>query len=521
MSNSIITRFEVRQAMVQNDVEVIGVYQDVGSKALPPRGPYTALVEKFRKGDAFTGRSGSLQFVRFGGKSLSENVAFVGLGAPGDVTEEKLRSAAGTLWSRLSGEKAKTVCVNVDSFTQAKGLRSGLTFIHCLRAFAEGLALSAYTFNKYKSKAASTASGTADKGKEPYVGPTKIIFVSADKSLRTLLEEEIEAVNGISEAVAITRNWSNEPSNIGTPEYYADETVRLAKHYGLKCRVLTEKEATKEKMNLFLAVGQGSERESRIVVVEYNPSEKGAKREAKTLCYVGKGVTFDSGGISIKPSMRMEEMKHDMTGAATLMGATVLASLWKVPNRIITILAFTENMPDGFAIQPGNVVTARNGKTVEIVNTDAEGRLVLADILDYAQDFKPDAVIDAATLTGAVVVALGKYCAGLMANDDALADALMRTGDECGERIWQLPLYDEYFDDLKSEWADMRNVANDGSGGTIRAAAFMKQFIRKGTKWAHLDIAATAYNVTHLTYMPKRGASGLHVRTLAKFAAEF
>lgn len=515
MSNTVTARFEVRQAMVQNDAEVIGVYQDVGSKALPPRGPYSALVEKFRKGDAFTGRSGAVQFVRFGGKSLSENVAFVGLGAPGDVTEEKIRSAAGSLWSKLSAEKAKTVCVNVDSFTQAKALRVGLTFVQCLRAFAEGLALPAYTFNKYKSKP------TGSDKKDPYYGPSKIIFVSADKSLRAFLEDEIQAVNAISEAVTVTRNWSNEPSNLGTPEYFSDEAMRLAKHYGLKCRVLNEKEAAKEKMNLFLAVGQGSERESRIVVLEYNPSEKAAKREAKTLCYVGKGVTFDSGGISIKPSLRMEEMKHDMTGAATLMGATILASLWKVPNRIITVLAFTENMPDGIAIQPGNVVTARNGKTVEIVNTDAEGRLVLADVLDYAQDFKPDAVIDAATLTGAVVVALGKYCAGLMANDDALAEALKRTGDECGERMWQLPMYDEYFDDLKSEWADMRNVANDGSGGTIRGAIFMKQFIRKGTKWAHLDIAATAYNVTHLSYMPKRGASGLHVRTLAKFAADF
>jgi leucyl aminopeptidase len=253
--------------------------------------------------------------------------------------------------------------------------------------------------------------------------------------------------------------------------------------------------------------------------LEYIPTAKSENQ--KTIAFVGKGVTFDSGGISIKPSMRMEEMKHDMTGAATLMGVTLLAAKMKVPNRIVTILAFTENMPDGSAIQPGNVITSRAGKTVEIINTDAEGRLILADVLDYAHEFKPDVIIDAATLTGAVSIALGKYCCGILGNDEGLIGAIRRCGNDTGERIWELPLFDDYFEDMRSETADMRNSCNDSYGGTIRGAIFLKQFIKKGQKWAHLDIAATAWGLTHLSYMPKRTASGLYVRTLARFAAEF
>jgi leucyl aminopeptidase len=214
-------------------------------------------------------------------------------------------------------------------------------------------------------------------------------------------------------------------------------------------------------------------------------------------------------------------MKHDMTGAATVMGAVMLAAKWKAPNRVIGIMAFVENMPDGNALQPGNVINTRAGKTVEVINTDAEGRLILADVLDYAQDFKPDAVVNVATLTGAVVVALGKHCCGLMGNEDLLMDGLRRAGELNNERMWQLPLYDEYFEDLKSDYADLKNSANQPAGGTIRGGIFLKQFIRKGTAWAHMDIAATAYDMGHVNYFPKRGASGMYVRTLAQFAMDF
>lgn len=492
------------------DTDIIAVYQDGSKKAVAPKGPYGAVVAKLRKLDAFAGRCGSVLFLRFGGKGGASNALLVGFGLPGELTEEKARQAGGHAWQKLVAEKAKAVVVRADSIFGQKALDRDLTETRIARAFAEGLIFGAYKFEKHKGK----SDKKADAG-----FPTRITFVVKDKVLQSQINRELAEVRAAAAAMNVTRDWSNEPSNFGTPEYFASEAKRFAKEYGLKCTILSEKDCEKEKMGLFLGVGQGAEREGKIVILEYTPAKVDAN--TKTIAFVGKGITFDSGGISIKPSMRMEEMKHDMTGAATVMGATLLAAKMKVPNRIVTIMGFTENMPDGDAIQPGNVITSRNGKTVEIINTDAEGRLILADLLDYVQDLKPDAIIDAATLTGAVTIALGKQCCGILGNDEGLIQAVRRAGDVNGERIWELPLYDEYFEDMKSETADMKNSVNDSYGGTIRGAIFLKQFIKKGFKWAHLDIAATAWGLTHLSYMPKRQASGLYVRTLAKFAAEF
>ncbi|MBY0469991.1 leucyl aminopeptidase [bacterium] len=490
-------------APASHDTDVIGIYQDSKNK-----GPYAADVEKLLKLGVFKSKAGQVQFLRFAGKSGADNVAIAGLGAKADLTEEKLRSLGGSLWARLSAEKSKNICVHLDTFLEKKG-KMGFTDEEYVRALAEGLILNCYSFDKYKASA---------KEKKDETGPEKITFLTSSGSLKRKLETELAKIEVSGTIINIARDWSNEPSNVGTPEFYAKEAMRLAKQYGLKCKVLSEAEARKEKMNLFLGVGQGSEREGKVVVVDYTPKKT---KNAKTIALVGKGITFDTGGISIKPSMRMEEMKHDMTGAATVMAATLLAAAWEVPNRVVAFMGFTENMPDGDAITPGNVIETRNGKTVEVINTDAEGRLILADVLDYAQDIKPDAMIDVATLTGAVGIALGKYCCAVLGNDDSLVETVKQVGENTGERMWQLPLYDDYFDDMKSDTADMRNSCNDSHGGTIRGAIFLKQFIRPKTRWAHMDIASTAYNVSHLSYMPKRGASGLHVRTLARFAAEF
>ncbi len=504
---------EVRAAVSgKGDADLVVIYQDSAKKAVPPRKSFSQLVERLRKEDVFQARSGSVQFIRFAPVDSHGSVLAVGLGLVSDLTEDKLRVAGGNAWSKLVSEKCKEITVHVDTFFEGKDA-SGHSHLpkvdspRLVRAFAEGLILSAYHFDKYKTV----------KDNEPS-GPSRIVFLVSDKGLKTQLDRELKEVTAVGEAVRLTRDWSNEPSNVGTPEYYAGEAKKLARQYGLKCKVLTEADAVREKMGLYLGVGQGAEREGRVVVLEYVPS---AKKNRKTVALVGKGVTFDSGGISIKPALRMEEMKHDMTGAATVMGAMILASQWQVPNRVIGVMAFTENMPSGSAIQPGNVLTARNGKTVEIINTDAEGRLVLADALDLAQDYKPDAVVNIATLTGAVSIALGKQCCAVLGNDDTLIDSVRRAGEVNGEKMWQLPLFDEYFDDMKSDYADMKNSANDSNGGTIRGAIFLKQFIRKGTRWAHLDIAGVAYNLTTLSYMPKKGASGLYVRTLAQFAADF
>ncbi len=514
---SFLPTFEARTSISSSvDADVLAVFQDTGNKPVSPSGNYSDLIQKFRKTEAFNGRAGSVQFVRFGGTDFAESVAFVGMGTAAEATEEKARQAGGNVWAKLSAEKVKTAAIHVDTLFEVRGLKAEITHMRLLRAFAEGLILSAYRFDKHKAKPKT----------EVYTGPTKLILFTREKSMKTQLDAELAKIAAIGQAVTVTRDWSNEPSNIGTPEFYANEARRLGREYGLTVKILNERDCKREGMDLLLAVGQGAERESRVVVVEYNP--KGVKnpsragaRNHKTIAYVGKGVTFDTGGISIKPSMKMEDMKHDMTGAATVMGAVMLAAKWKAPNRVIGIMAFVENMPDGNAIQPGNVINTRAGKTVEVINTDAEGRLILADVLDYAQDMKPDAVINVATLTGAVVVALGKHCCGLMGNEDLLMDALRRAGELNGERMWQLPMYDEYFEDLKSDYADMKNSANQPAGGTIRGGIFLKQFIRKGTSWAHMDIAATAYDMGHVNYFPKRGASGMYVRTLAQFAMDY
>jgi len=502
-----------------NICDICAVFQDSTKKAISPKGVYSHAVEKLRKAEVFDAKHGAVQFLRFAQSGISgarskgaDQALLLGMGLANELTEEKARVAGGIAWGKLVAEKCREVAVEVDSFVS--GLSgAGLSGIkeanraRLLRAFAEGLILSAYQFTKYKTK----------KQVEP-LGPSQILFVTQDKNLKAQLELELAQVTAVGEAVNVARDWSNQPSNYGTPVYYANEAKKLAKQYGMKCKILTEQDALREKMGLFIGVGQGAERESRIVVLEYSP--KGVKNP-KTLALVGKGVTFDSGGISIKPSMKMEDMKHDMSGAATVMGAMLLASSWEVPNRVVAVMAFCENMPDGNAIQPGNVLTSRSGKTVEIINTDAEGRLILADALDYVQDLKPDAIVDVATLTGAVSIALGKQCCGILGNDSSLIDAVRGAGESSGEKIWELPLYDEYFDDLKSDVADMKNSANDSYGGTIRGAIFLKQFIRKGTLWAHLDIAATAWNLSHHSYYPKRGASGAYVRTLAQFVASF
>ncbi len=481
------------------DTLCLGITQNSEGKPILPKGPYLEMLKKLESKKLLSGKPGTIQFVRFASAQGADNLLIVGLGKADD--HEKLRSAGGHVQQRLTIEHVHSLLIDFGNLSVEK-----------TAFFVEGLILRHYTFEKHFTKSPTKERHASDLD--------KVAVVCTKASQSTQMALALAKIYELGRAVNITRDWSNEPSNIGTPEYFAGEAQRLAKEYGLKCKILTEAEAKKENMNLFLGVGQGAEREGRIAVLEYTP--KKVTKKTKTIALIGKGVTFDSGGISIKPSMKMEEMKHDMTGAATVFGATLLAARAKIPHRLVTVMGFTENMPDGTAIQPGNIIKSRNGKSVEIINTDAEGRLILADLFDYAQEkFKPEIMIDAATLTGAVLIALGKHCAGLLSNNESLVRDLEKAGEDAGERLWQLPLYDEYFDDLRSDFADMKNSANDSLGGTIRGGIFLKQFVHKNVKWAHLDIAATAWGVSHLSYFPKRGASGAQVRTLLNYLENY
>ncbi len=460
-------------------------------------------IQDLAKSKTFTGATKSCFFIR-ASYIENSNIVVAGLGNKKAFTAEKARQTGAIVYGKVSAEKIAGFGIDVDALLKVAGKTQA---DEILRAFLEGFYLTSYSFDKYKST-------------KPAARTLKSVeLVSSDRKNDTWLKALANDVLISADCVFTTRDFSNEPSNHGTPEHMAAEVAKLAKRYGIKCKVMGEAEAKKENMNLFLAVSAGSEREAKVVIMEYAP--KGAAKSAKNIAVVGKGVTFDSGGVSIKPSMRMEDMKHDMTGAATMIGATLLAARMGCKNKMVTILVFTENMPDGKAVQPGNVITARNGKTVEIINTDAEGRLILADALDLAHDYKPDFIIDSATLTGACSIALGKLCSALFANDDKLAAKLMKSTEVTEEALWQLPLWDDYFEDLRSQTADMMNSANDGYGGTIRGAIFMKQFIKPGMKWLHVDLANRAYDQGYLPYNPRKGSSGVYVRTFAHFLMNY
>jgi leucyl aminopeptidase len=458
--------------------------------------------QELAKAGIFTASAKSCFFIR---ESYIEktNLVVAGLGNKKIFTPETARLTGGAVYNKINSEKVKHFGLHVDSLLKLINKNQAN---EVLAAFLEGFYLASYSFDKYKSNKTTLAL-------------KDVVLVSEDRKNEKWLAQLASDVLTTVDCIFTTRDFSNEPSNHGTPEFYGNEISKLAKRYGLKCKVMGEAECKKENMNLFLAVSAGSAREAKCVILEYTP--KKAAKNAKTIAIVGKGVTFDSGGISIKPSLRMEDMKHDMTGAATMLGATLLAARLNGKNKMVTILLFTENMPNGDAVQPGNVITARNGKTVEIINTDAEGRLVLADGLDLAHDYKPNLIINSATLTGAATVALGRICSALFSNDDNLADKMLASTEVTEEALWQLPLWDEYFDDLKSNTADMMNSANDGAGGTIRGAIFMKQFIKPGMPWAHIDLANRAYDQGYLTYNPRKGASGLYVRTFAHFVLNY
>lgn len=313
----------------------------------------------------------------------------------------------------------------------------------------------------------------------------------------------------VADGVRLARELGNAPPNELTPTALADRARDAMKQAGVKCSVFDLAAIKKLNMGGLLAVNRGAREEPRFVVMEYTP-----KKAKKTVCLVGKGITFDSGGISIKPAERMDEMKFDMCGAAAVIAIMQVAAQLELPVRLIGLTPATENLPSGSAYKPGDIIRMMSGKTVEIVNTDAEGRMILADALHYARRYKPDHVIDYATLTGACVVALGHEATGLFSNDRSLAQKLITAGDRVGERLWELPEWDEYKDYFRSDWADMKNSGGRW-GGAISAALFLKEFV-DCPSWAHLDIAGTAWTENE-TSREAKGATGVGVRATIDF----
>jgi leucyl aminopeptidase len=291
----------------------------------------------------------------------------------------------------------------------------------------------------------------------------------------------------LAQGVSLAKDLGNLPSNICTPTYLARQAQELAKQYKLRCRVLEEKDMAKLRMGALLSVTKGSHEPAKLIVLEYH----GGRDKQKPVALVGKGITFDTGGISLKPSGEMDEMKYDMSGAGAVLGTIKAVAQMRLPINVVGIIPSCENMPGGHATKPGDIVTSMSGQTIEVLNTDAEGRLILCDALTYAGRFDPSTVVDIATLTGACVVALGNVASGLYANDDKLADELLDAGQDAWDRAWHMPLWDDYQEQIKSPFADMANIGGRPAG-SVTAACFLSRYANK-YKWAHLDIAGTAW----------------------------
>jgi leucyl aminopeptidase len=334
----------------------------------------------------------------------------------------------------------------------------------------------------------------------------ELVLAVADRADVKAAEIALTRGRALAEGMALTKDLGNLPPNVCTPTYLADQARDLGKRYRMKVQVFDRADMEKMGMGALLAVARGSHEPPKFIVVEH----RGGRKEGKPVVLVGKGITFDTGGISIKPAAEMDEMKFDMSGAGSVLGTLKAIGEMKLPLNVVGLVPTTENMPGGQAVKPGDIVKSMSGQTVEILNTDAEGRLILCDALTYAERYDPSAVIDIATLTGACVIALGHVASGLFANDDALAQELLTAADAAHDRAWRLPLWDDYQDQLKSNFADFANIGGRPAG-SVTAACFLARFARK-FKWAHLDIAGTAWRSGK-----EKGATARPVPMLTEF----
>lgn len=499
MKSTKLTVSKKKIGQYSGDLLIAFVGQDeegtfTGGKLLRP------LLDSLREYKEFTGKAeeNMLLYPPFGqlNEALScRRLLLIGMGkshAIADAGEKNdaLRVAGGIIAAQCKAHKIDEAGIVIPGL-------DGLTDAEAVEFLAEGILLGDYRFDKYK---------TRKKGEETYAGIKKIEFL-VDKNSAVLRACAARAWNSAL-AVCAARDMANEPANGWTAAHFADYARDLAAAQGLKCTVLEKSEMAELRMGGIIAVNQGSETPPKLVILEYEPGRKAAE----TVLLVGKGLTFDSGGISLKPAQGMMDMKYDMCGGAAVITVMEAIAREKPGIRVVAMVPATDNMAGGGALKPGDVITHYGGLTAEIENTDAEGRLIVADALAYGiEKYQPDCVIDMATLTGAVVVALGHHHAGLLSNNDVLADRLLAAGKHCGEPYWRLPLGEMYRKQIKSTIADMKNTGGK-HGGAITAAEYLHQFTGK-VPWAHLDIAGTAWDFTEKSYIPK-GPSGFGVRTL-------
>ncbi len=439
----------------------------------------------------FKPKSGKVFLLYTAGAIAAKRILLVGLGKKEGCTPAGVRDAAATAARFVRDMGLTNMCLPEDF---ADGAGTGRVRLLC-----EGAWLGLYRFEEYKTK--KNDNGTP--------GIKKTTICIKDKSVLPQVRREISRTNTVMRCVYTARDMVSHPGNGATPRFLAQAAGKLAKRHGMRCRIINEKNAAKIGMGSFSSVARGSDEPARFIVLEHRPAKK---KKAATIVLVGKAITFDSGGISLKPPNSMEEMKTDMAGGAAVISAVAACAALHVPHTVIGLVPATENLPSGHALKPGDIVTALSGKTIEIISTDAEGRLVLADALAYAARYKPDAIIDLATLTGACIIALGNDAAAVMGTDEALTDRIRTSAETTGERVWPLPLWESYSELIKSDIADMKN-SGGRPAGTITAGCFLKEFVPENVPWAHLDIAGTAWTKKNTPCTPK-GATGWGVRLL-------
>lgn len=444
------------------------------------------LISSVIKEDNFKAKNQELLLVNVGKKLNCSKVLLVGLGKRTDFSYLNLQKSIGAAAKFLNKRNVARLAVMLPSISTKR-----YPIPKIIEAIAKGIILADYQYTEFKT----------NKTEIPSV-LKEVIILSQSK----LAEKGIREGRVIAEAINHARDYGNQPSNRATPSYLVEMAHKVATQPRVRCRVLEKKEMEQLKMGAILGVAQGAKHPPKFIILEYkgNPRKKGW-----STVLVGKGITFDSGGISIKPSEKMEEMKYDMSGGGAVIGAMEAIAKLKLPVNVVGLVPALENLPSGEAYKPGDVLVSASGKTIEIITTDAEGRVVLADALHYAQRYKPQAIIDIATLTGFCIIALGTHAAGLMGNNPKLSKKVKEAGMISGEKVWELPLWPEYNDQLKSEVADLKN-AGGKEAGTINGAAFLAQFINN-YPWVHLDIAGTSWSTEEKPYLGK-GATGYGVQ---------
>lgn len=483
------------------DIGVLGVFEsetsDFTSKSLQVvDSALNGAIRDLLESKEFLGKLNTIDILRTKGLLPLKRILLVGLGKKDDFSIERLR--------QVSGKTAvRTRELNIQEIaTTLQEIRLNTTPRDAAQAVVEGSMLGIYQFVELKTTHT-----------EPF-SIKKILLLERDIAVIDEIQEGANLGQIIAESTNFTRDLANMPANIATPSYLAAKAEELATNFGLKCNVIDESTAKEIGMNAFLSVAQGSAQPAKFIIIEYQSSNK---EILDTIVVVGKAITFDSGGLSLKQRRGLENMKYDKSGGCAVLGLMSAVRQLKLPVHLVGLIPATENLPSGNALKPGDVVKSLSGKTIEIVNTDAEGRLVLADALTYAKKYSPTLVIDLATLTGACRVALGTYASGMMANKQAenFMEILKTAGEKTGERVWELPLWADYSTLIKSDFADIKNVGGR-EGAAIIAAAFLSKFVEKGIPWIHLDIAGTARSDKKRAYIPK-GATGVGVRLIIQF----